>query len=108
MSLSDQSPIFSSLSDDPDMPELLEEFVSNLQDRIANIQALVNLDDVGELARLAHQLKGTSGSYGFMAISEAAARLEQSAQLADSASDLENEVRQLILLCQRARAAPAS
>ena len=108
MPLPDQSPIFSSLSDDPDMLELIEEFVSNLQDRMRSLEALVNVNDVGELARLAHQLKGTSGSYGFRAISEAAARLEQSAKVADSVSNVENEVKELISFCQRAKAVPAS
>jgi HPt (histidine-containing phosphotransfer) domain-containing protein len=54
---------------------------------------------------LAHQLKGAGGSYGFPAITEAAAAVENA--LADGLDEptLRDRVETLASLCRRARAA---
>jgi len=100
------SPIHSGLSDDPDMMELVEEFVANLQDRIATIQACVDTHDLAQLTSIAHQLKGASGGYGFDVIGQAAAVLETSAKATDSLADVGDKVEELISLCRRATAEP--
>ncbi|MDM8006329.1 MAG: Hpt domain-containing protein [Phycisphaerae bacterium] len=104
----DASPIFSSLSDNPVMMESLEGFVGNLQHRVQAIEHAVALNDPAELVRLAHQLKGASGGFGFETIGEMAAALEQSAKAAHCVSDVATEVAQLVSMCRRATAQPAS
>ena len=106
MSSHNASPVYSSLSNDPDIVNLVEEFVANLQDRIASIQASVDANDVEQLAGWAHQLKGSCGGYGFIAISEAAASLEVAARGADSVEQCMGDINELISLCRRATAEP--
>jgi HPt (histidine-containing phosphotransfer) domain-containing protein len=106
MSTPDLSPIFSDLSNDVDMRGLVEEFVGNLQARIQAFEKAVSTNDAAEVARLAHQLKGASGGYGFEVIGETAASLEASAKAASSANDVAAEVMDLVNLCRRATAQP--
>ena len=76
MSSVDLSPIFSPMSSDPNMADLVEEFVGQLRSRISSLEVAYAAADPESLARVAHQLKGASGGYGFDEIGEAAARLE--------------------------------
>lgn len=69
-------PIRSIYADDPDMQELVEEFVSELPERARRLEEILDEADLVELQRLAHQLKGAGGGYGFPQITEAAAALE--------------------------------
>jgi HPt (histidine-containing phosphotransfer) domain-containing protein len=106
MSTPDLSPIFSELSSDPDMRELVEQFVNNLQGRIQAMEQAVAGNDAAELARIAHQLKGAGGGYGFDRIGESAASLEESAKAAAFVGEVATEVMELINLCRRATAQP--
>ena len=107
MSNAEQSPIFSNMSHDEDMLELIEEFVENLTERAGTLEQAVADQDTAELARLAHQLKGASGGYGFGTIGEVAATLEQTAKTAESLDDVTRKAQDLISMCQRATAQPA-
>ena len=107
MSAPVQDPIHSSLSDDPDMIDLVEEFVENLKGRVTALDATVADNNLGELARLTHQLKGASGGYGFDLLGEAAAELERSAKAAGTVEDIKDAVEDLISMCNRATAKPA-
>lgn len=69
-------PIRSTYEDDPDMLELVEEFASELPERIQKIEALVAATDWTELQTIAHQLKGAGGGYGLQPITDSAAELE--------------------------------
>lgn len=106
MSVLEESPLFSNFATDPDMAELVEEFVGVLPERVRSIEEAVQTQDLEGLRRLVHQLKGASGGYGFDVIGQAAASLEASAKAAGSISELNSKVRELIALCQRAKAHP--
>ncbi len=98
-------PILSEFAHDPEMKELLEMFVSELPQRLSAIQAAWDVADGEAVRRIAHQLKGASGGYGFAPIGAAAARLES--VLRAEASDLQTaqtELEALIELCHRAQA----
>ena len=62
------------------------------------------LDD---LARLAHQLKGAAGGYGFPRITDAAGRLESCVKAGADLDQLRARAADLAGLCQRARAPAA-
>ena len=102
MTTQDALPIFSKFGDDPDMAELVEEFVGNLQHRVQAIEQAVAANSPAELVRLAHQLKRASGGFGFDAIGAMAATLEQSAKAADCVSEVAAEVAELVSMCRRA------
>ncbi|MFQ5698106.1 MAG: Hpt domain-containing protein [Myxococcota bacterium] len=69
--------IHSEYESDPDMMDLVQEFAAELPERIRMMEELLSRGDWEELQRLAHQLKGAGGGYGFPQITEVSARLEQ-------------------------------
>ncbi|MCA8962173.1 MAG: Hpt domain-containing protein, partial [Planctomycetes bacterium] len=69
-------PLYSSYADDEDMLELVEMFVEELPDRVHSLESAISQGDLPQLETLAHQIKGSAGSYGFQVITEAAGRLE--------------------------------
>jgi HPt (histidine-containing phosphotransfer) domain-containing protein len=70
-------PLFSKLAGDPDLHELIELFVRELPARVSAMQKAACAGDRTELRRLAHQLKGAGGSYGFPWLQRSASRIEQ-------------------------------
>jgi len=55
-----------------------------------------------ELRRIAHQLKGASGGYGFSPLGEAAAALERDIDAEAELEALRRDAERLIALCGRA------
>ena len=83
-----------------ELDDLVAMFKATLQGRLAAIATAANHDDHDALQRLAHQLRGAAGSYGFAAISAAAAALDEAARerlagvaLAARVAELERECR---------------
>ncbi len=68
--------VYSIFADEPDMAELVEFFVDQVPERVKSFREAFEANDLDELCRLAHQLKGASGSYGFCDLSPLAASLE--------------------------------
>jgi HPt (histidine-containing phosphotransfer) domain-containing protein len=64
------------LASDPDLRDLVQEFVDEFPNRVERIRAAYEALDWELLARLAHQLKGAGGSYGYPQISGLAAEME--------------------------------
>lgn len=100
-------PLRSTLEGDPDMAELVGLFVGDLPQRINSIEQAWAARRAADIQRLAHQLRGSSASYGFPAIGESAARLEDSIRSlgptpTDTLADLRRSVDELIELCKRA------
>ena len=64
---------------DPELDELKREFLAEAQEKVDEIQSMLGRDRTPQLldrlVYLAHQLKGSGGSYGFQAISTDAAEL---------------------------------
>jgi len=73
----------SDLADDPDLADVVRSFALALPDRAAALAAAVRASDDTETARLAHQLKGAAGSYGFPVVSTLARTLEVHTHAAD-------------------------
>ena len=94
--------LLSELADDPDMAELLEQFLADLPGRVDAIGVALDDNDQAHVASLAHQLKGAAGGYGFPTISDAARTLESGARLANDTTELRAS---LTVLLARARAA---
>jgi len=64
----------------PDFPELesiVADFANRLDEKLVEFQAALDCQDFGQLAKLAHWLKGTGGTIGFAVLTEEAAHLEQ-------------------------------
>ncbi len=94
--------LLSEVADDPDMAELVDTYVASLGPKAALVAELYSEHRLGELARLAHQLKGASGGYGFPTISEAANKVELQATADPDLRQLALAVDELTGLCAQA------
>ncbi|MBX3394629.1 MAG: Hpt domain-containing protein [Phycisphaerae bacterium] len=100
----EKSALVSELSNDADMIELVEFFIAELPKRVGAMSEALAARDWATLARVAHQLKGAAGGYGFPAITDAAGALEESIKASESIDRLAGHLRQVADLCERARA----
>ena len=73
----DTSPVRSSMADDEDFRELLEMFVEGMNEKRNLLSSAFETQDFEGLRKIAHQLKGSGGGYGFSGVSERAAHLEE-------------------------------
>lgn len=95
------APIRSTLPvENPKFAQLVSAFIVRLDTQVAAMQHALQVRDYPQLADLAHWLKGSAGSVGFMPFTEPAAALEMAAKQQDNAVAAE----QLVLieaLCTR-------
>lgn len=96
--------IVSQYASDPEMAELVELFISELPKRIEALNAAWNESRLGDVTRMAHQLKGSCAGYGFPTLGKAAGVLEDGLRglAADGASGVSEEFRALMDLCSKA------
>lgn len=101
-------PLVSSLMEDADMAELIDQFVAQLSESTGQLESAFGQQDYQALQRLARLMKGQAGACGFGVIGEAAAALEQTLTTdTDAASSaIRAQLNMLIRYCAAAR--PAS
>ena len=68
---------------DASFAPLIPKFMANRKKEITTMAEAVTQGDFETIRKVAHGMKGVSGSYGFPAMTAAAARLEQAAKSAD-------------------------
>ena len=95
--------LYSTLGDDPEMGELVEMFVGDLPDRIQAIQSAMTAIDLEEIGRLAHQMKGAAGGYGFDQLTAVALGVEQAARGGDPAAQVLAQAATFVDALQRVR-----
>ncbi|MCK4658614.1 MAG: Hpt domain-containing protein [Phycisphaerae bacterium] len=67
------------VSEDESFADIVEDFVSDLGQRITEMANALGNSDFQSLKYLAHQLKGSGGGYGYPCLSEVADEIEQQA-----------------------------
>ena len=95
--------LYSDFADDPEMDELIAGFVGRLSATLEDIRAALEEEDLERLRRLAHQLKGAAGGYGFMPISGDAAAIEVALRDGVTPAELASAVEHLTCTCSRVR-----
>ena len=81
---------------------LTEQYAAELPTRTVAINAALDQGDLRTVAILAHQLKGSAGTYGFAQIADMARRLHQEATRPDDVKSIETTVSELQALCRQA------
>ena len=104
MTVSHLEPIYSSLGGDADLGQLVEMFVDEMPQRIADLLDRLHTFDWPGLRIVAHQLKGSAGSHGFPLISPAAARLEDALRQQRPYEEIRQFVNEVVELCRCVRA----
>ncbi|MEO0530624.1 MAG: Hpt domain-containing protein [Planctomycetota bacterium] len=84
---------------DPAFKAIVDRFIAEVPDRLRNLEAAIGENNHGEARRLAHQLKGAGGSFGFPAITNAASGVEDACMTCDIGGDLEALMDQLEATC---------
>ena len=69
-------PIHSTLAGEPEMDLVIGGFVERTKATVERLRECEATGDIASLRRLAHQLRGAGGGYGFAEVTEAAAQLE--------------------------------
>ncbi len=98
------APLYSTLGGDADLGALVEMFVAEMPDRIERLCSLYDRGDLEELGRVAHQLKGSLGSYGFDVLTPYALRLEQAVKQQQGPDAIRLALEELTSLCRCVRA----
>ena len=101
------TPILSTYTGDPDMLDLIRLYVDELPERVKTVQDFWERNDLHELRRIAHQIKGASGGYGFPTVGAAAGALEHhlTSTTSPDHSAVSRQIEALIDLCARVRVA---
>ncbi len=76
--------IQSEYADDPDLADILDEFVAGLPDTVSAMREAMANNHYEKLQRGAHQLKGAGGGYGYPSLTETAKVLEDAANAKDA------------------------
>jgi HPt (histidine-containing phosphotransfer) domain-containing protein len=84
--------IISQLAGNEDFTPLLQQFISEIPERISHIDLALAADDVELLKRIVHQLKGACGGYGFPSLTEEAFALEKVMDNETSVKNFESEL----------------
>ena len=96
-----KAPIRSSLIDDPDLKELVVEFVGKVPLRIQGIQTAIAKKDSADLKTKIHQLRGACGSYGFRELTPLATSIENRLQAGESIEQVQNLLDEYLDACGR-------
>jgi signal transduction histidine kinase/CheY-like chemotaxis protein/HPt (histidine-containing phosphotransfer) domain-containing protein len=101
----DAAPLLSEFAGDPDMEDLIAEFLGELPYRMHEIEQAMRARDLNLLATLAHKIKGAGGGYGYAPITTTARELERLARGPEDLGSINQAVSELQSICNRACAA---
>jgi HPt (histidine-containing phosphotransfer) domain-containing protein len=86
------------VASNPKYKALLDKFISRLPERVSTMTRLLQEQNLVELERAVHQLKGAGHGYGFTGITEIAARAEQRIRTKADLQAVKTEVDELVRL----------
>ncbi|MGR3174525.1 MAG: PAS domain S-box protein [Candidatus Scalindua sp.] len=92
-------PIYSEYADDADLVELIDAFAAGLEADVESMRKALENGGHDGLRRLAHQMKGAGGSYGYPMLTEAAKTIEEAAKVKDNDACM-LALDKLTVLCQ--------
>jgi CheY-like chemotaxis protein len=95
--------VLDTTEDDPDMLPLLPAFVAHLPGQVKRLLRAMKDENLPEVKEIVHQLKGTGGLYGFMSISQHAARAQEMIESGDAMQSIARHVGVLIDLVRSVR-----
>ncbi|MFH1419480.1 MAG: response regulator [Planctomycetota bacterium] len=98
-----QEPLLSSLAQDRSMLELIDAFVTELPQKIRDVEEAFAKEDNTKLEFLSRLLKAEAGSYGFEPISAVASKVETALMEGGSRMDVKKLMDDLVNLCCMAR-----
>lgn len=98
-------PLVSAMLDDPQMADLIDNFVGGLTNAISRLESAYGEQDRQTLEREARALKGEAAGIGFIPITEISSDLESAVRNGTALEDVRPQLIDLIRLCMSARPA---
>jgi HPt (histidine-containing phosphotransfer) domain-containing protein len=95
---------YSVMGNDPQLAEIVALFVEEMPHRVREMTSYFASANWEQLRRVAHQLKGAAGSYGFDQVTPSAARLEKSLAEKQPEATIKAALDDLVDACGRLRA----
>ncbi len=93
--------IISRLADNPRVMKILPEFIEGLPHKVNAMVDLLSRNDLAELQKVVHQLRGAGGGYGFDLITEPASRAEEAIKTTQALEVITAEINSLIEIIRR-------
>ena len=75
--IQNQTLIYSSYHEDPEMEDIVLEYVSTLPEKLDTMTNALKNNDLQSLIRIAHGLHGSGGGFGFQILSDLGGKLEK-------------------------------
>jgi signal transduction histidine kinase/DNA-binding response OmpR family regulator len=94
-------PIRSTLMNYPGLANIINEFIADLPDIVQQLETLSRQHDMDRLRRLAHQLRGACGGFGFDCITDVAAKAEDAIRSSQPPLAISNSINSLIQIIRR-------
>ena len=105
MAVTKNEVIFSLYKDQPIYRDLLQDFVSCLDERMIQSRAAFEDESWKDLSRLMHQLRGAAATYGYPALAEIAGSVElASGQPAVPTESLAVYIEEIVSICKKIEA----
>jgi CheY-like chemotaxis protein/HPt (histidine-containing phosphotransfer) domain-containing protein len=89
-------PLRSEFADDPEMQDLIEQYVDGLPEQVARLMELLKDQSLDPLRREVHKIKGAGGGYGFAELTELAAKAEKRIRAGDALEKITADVQTLV------------
>jgi chemotaxis protein histidine kinase CheA len=83
------------------MGTIIDEFVLGLPAEVGKLLSLIKSEDMVPLRRVAHQLRGAGGGYGFDEITERASIVENSIKASENRESISQQIDSLIDVIRR-------
>jgi CheY-like chemotaxis protein/HPt (histidine-containing phosphotransfer) domain-containing protein len=93
--------IYSSQAENRRISTIIPEFVEGLSGAVQNMIDLLERNDLDALKKIVHQLRGTSGGYGFEPITDPATKAEDSIKAGKAPEEIAVEINSLIEVIRR-------
>ncbi len=96
-------PIYSNLEETSGMPELIADFVDDVQKKTHNLEKAMEKTDLAAARETCVELVGSGTGFGFAAVTEAARDALTAIDTGQAEQDAEAPLKRLIAICQRLR-----
>jgi CheY-like chemotaxis protein/HPt (histidine-containing phosphotransfer) domain-containing protein len=94
-------PLRSEFANDPDMGDLIKQYVGGLPEQVATLMNLLREANLEALRREVHKIKGAGGGYGFSELTDLAAKAEKRIRAGAGLGEVTAEVRALVARMRR-------
>ncbi|HWB19799.1 MAG TPA: Hpt domain-containing protein, partial [Phycisphaerales bacterium] len=95
----DDKAIFSDLQDQPDMADLLKDYVNQVNQSAVKLEQSITANQLDAVRALVVSIKGSAGNHGFKALANTASTALKALDASSSIAKASTELRSLAILC---------